>query len=227
MSPVDPSARPETGTAERADRPGYPRTMKLRFCDDLGNDGFSWIVEEPMTRTSHALAAAGRVWLVDPVDWPEAIDRARTIGRPVAVLQLLDRHNRDSATIAERLGVPHLKVPETLPGTPFEVIPVKRWSRWHEVALWWPERRTLVVAEALGTNPFFPSGDDPLGVHGLLKLIPPRMLRAYAPEHLLVGHGEGVHGPEASAALRKALSRSRLTFFTWGLTLPLRTRRRT
>jgi hypothetical protein len=52
------------------------------------------------------------------------------------------------------------------------------------------------------------------------------MLRAYAPEHLLVGHGEGVHGPEASAALQQALSRSRLSFVTWGLTLPLRIRRR-
>ena len=31
--------------------------MTIRFCDDLGNNGFSWIVAEPMTRTSHALAA--------------------------------------------------------------------------------------------------------------------------------------------------------------------------
>jgi hypothetical protein len=30
--------------------------MGIRFCDDLGGDGFSWIVDESMTRTSHALA---------------------------------------------------------------------------------------------------------------------------------------------------------------------------
>ena len=51
-----------------------------------------------------------------------------------------------------------------------------------------------------------PDGDDRVGVHPLLKLTPPRRLRAYEPEHLLVGHGEGVHGPEATIALQQALS---------------------
>lgn len=200
-------------------------SMRFRFCDDRGSNGFSWIAEEPMTRTSHALAASGEVWLVDPVDWPEAIDRATSLGEPVGVLQLLDRHNRDSATIAKRLAVPHLLVPSTLPDTPFEVIEIKRQSRWQEVAIWWPEQQTLVVAEALGTNPFFTMGDDRVGVHGLLKLVPPRMLNAYEPEQLLVGHGEGIHGPETTAALRNALARSRLAFFAWGLTLPIRVRK--
>jgi hypothetical protein len=203
----------------------YPAEMGMLFCDDLGSSGFSWVVNEPLTRTSHALAAAGKVWLVDPVDWSEAIDRATSLGHVAGVLQLLDRHKRDSATIAQRLAVPHLKVPAMLPGTPFEVIEIKRRRRWQEIALWWPEQRTLVVAEALGTNPFFPVGDDRVGVHGLLKLTPPRMLGSYEPEHLLVGHGKGVHGSEAAVALRNALSRSRLSFVTWGLTLPRRIRK--
>ncbi len=97
-------------------------------------------------------------------------------------------------------------VPESLPGTPFEVIEIKRAKRWREVALWWPEQRTLVVAEALATNRFFPIGDDRVGVHPVLRLTPPRRLRAYEPEHLLVGHGEGVHGPEATIALHQALA---------------------
>ena len=201
--------------------------MEFRFCDDVGNDGFSWIAAETMTRTSHALAAEGKVWLVDPVDWPIAVERAAALGEPAAVVQLLDRHDRDAARIAERLGVPHLRLPSALPGSPFEVIEVMRSRRWREVALWWPKRRTLVVAEALGTNGFFRVGDDRVGVHGLLKLTPPRRrLGGYEPEHLLVGHGEGVHGPEATAALRQALSRSRLSVVTWGWSLLLRMARR-
>ena len=54
--------------------------MTFRFCDDLGADGFGWIVDEAMTRTSHALAVEGRMWLVDPLDWPEAIE---LLQRPV------------------------------------------------------------------------------------------------------------------------------------------------
>jgi hypothetical protein len=194
--------------------------MTIDFCDDLGRDGFSWIVDEPMTRTSHALACDGKVWLVDPVDWPEAIDRARTLGEPAGVLQLLDRHNRDSAELASRLGVPHLIAPSSVPGSPFEVIRLTTSRVWREVALWWPERRTLVVAEALGTNPFFRNGDDPVGVHPLLKLAPPRTLRPFEPEHLLVSHGRGIHGSAAEIASRQALSRSRLSFFGWALSLP-------
>jgi len=175
-----------------------------------------------MTRTSHALAAGGRVWLVDPVRWPEALERATALGAPAAVVQLLDRHNRDSAEVAQQLGVPHLVVPAALPGTPFEVIEVKRARRWQEIALWWPEPRTLVIAEALGTNAFFPVGRDRVGVHGLLKATPPRFLARYEPEHLLVGHGDGVHGAEAAAAIQQALGRSRLSFLPWGLSLPVR-----
>jgi hypothetical protein len=183
--------------------------VEARFSDELPF-GFSWIVDEPITRTSHALVAGDRVWLVDPVDWPPALERATAAGAPAAVLQLLDRHNRDCAGIAKRFRLPHLVVPAEVPESPFEVVEVKRSSRWHEIALWWPETRTLVVAEAIGTNAFFAGGGDPAGVHLLLRLAPPRrQLGHFEPEHLLVGHGEGVHGPQAAAALRSALDRSR------------------
>jgi hypothetical protein len=184
--------------------------MELRFCDDFGADGFSWIVDEPMTRTSHALASDGKVWLVDPVDWPDAIERAHTLAKPAAVLQLLDRHNRDCASLAAQLGIPHVVAPVVLPDTPFECIAVKRMRRWEETALWWPGTKTLVVAEVLGTNEFTIGGsDDRVGVHVLLRLTPPKMLASYEPERLLVGHGEGVHGPAATTGLREALAHSR------------------
>ena len=118
--------------------------MELRFCDDQGADGFGWIVDEAMTRTSHALAADGRVWLVDPIDWPDAVERALILGEPAGVIQLLDRHYRDCAALAERLGVPHVVVPDELPGSPFAFVAVMRRKRWRECALWWPATRTLV-----------------------------------------------------------------------------------
>lgn len=182
--------------------------MFARFCDELPF-AFSWLVEEPMTRTSHALAADGRVWLVDPVDWAPALERAAGLGQPAAVLQLLDRHNRDCAAIAARLAVPHVVVPDALPGTPFSCIALRRSRRWRETALWWPTAQMLVVAEAIGTNRFFTGGKGRAGVHLLLRLRPPLALVELEAEHVLVGHGEGLHGPEAAQALRTAVAESR------------------
>ena len=195
--------------------------MELRLCDDFGPDGFGWIVEEAITRTSHALAAYGKVWFVDALDWPEAIDRALELGEPAGVVQLLDRHDRDCAALAARLGVPHVVVPDELPGSPFTFVPVMRRRRWRESALWWPARRTLVLADALATNRFYTAGKAPIGVHLLLRLTPPRALTAYEPERILVGHGEGVHGPEASTALRDAIDQSRRRLPGVLLRLPL------
>lgn len=161
-----------------------------------------------MQRASHALADDGRVWLVDPVDVDEAVAHAAELGTPQAVIQLLDRHNRDCAEIAERLGVPHLRLPDSLPGTPFEVVKVIDVPRWRELALWWPDRRALVVSEALGSGPYFAPGDDPVGIHPFLRLHPPRAPRRYEPEHLLFGHGSCVHGGRATEELRRAYDRS-------------------
>jgi hypothetical protein len=184
-------------------------TLDYRFCDERGEHGFGWIVDESMTRTSHALAAGGRVWLVDPVDWPDAIDRALTLGEPAGVLQLLDRHNRDCAALADRLGVPRLVAPDDVPGSPFRCVPVMRRKRWAETALWWAEERTVVVAEAVGTNRFFTAGKAPVGVHVFLRLTPPNVLGQLGPAQLLVGHGEGLYGPGTADALARALATAR------------------
>ena len=195
--------------------------MRFRFCDDGGPHGFGWTVEEAGTRTSHALAADGEVWLVDALDWPEAIDRALGLGRPAGVIQLLDRHNRDCAALATRFGVPHVVVPSRLPGAPFVFVDVMRRRFWRETALWWPEQRTLVVAEALGTNRFYTGGTAPLGVHFVLRLTPPKGLATFAPERVLVGHGEGVLGPDAAEALHEAIRTSRRRIPGVLLRLPL------
>jgi hypothetical protein len=194
--------------------------VELRFCDEQPF-GFSWIVpDEPATRTSHALVAEGRVWLVDAVDWAPALERAARAGATSAVLQLLDRHNRDCAALAARLGVPHLVAPAALPDSPFSVVEVRRSRAWQEVALWWEEMRMLVVAEAVGTNRFFaPAGGA--GVHLLLRLTPPRReLGGIEPRHLLVGHGTGLHGDAATAGLRSALADARRGLPRAALQLP-------
>jgi hypothetical protein len=184
--------------------------MDFRFCDEL-EFGFGWEVEgELIHRTSHALAADGGVWLIDPVDVTEAVERARRLGEMRAVVQLVDRHDRDCEAVAERLGVLHFNVPFFgVPHSPFEVVSVADTRLWREVALWWPEERVLVCGEALGTLPYFLAPGDRLGVHPLLRVTPPRVLAAYDPLHILVGHGEGVHGEEARRALEHAVASAR------------------
>ncbi len=171
--------------------------------------GLTWTIDEPLARSSHALLDAGRGWLIDPVDETAAVERALALGRPAAVLQLLDRHNRDCAALADRLGVPHLKVPAAVPDTPFMVAPVVDLSLWREIALWWPGSRVLVVAEAVGTSPAYAPAGMGAGISLGLRPWPPRRLGAYEPEHLLVGHGPALHGPHATAALHEALGRAR------------------
>ena len=178
----------------------------MRVVDEL-EVGFGWIQDDRERRASHALAVDDRVWLFDAIDEPELDARVAELGEPAGVVQLLDRHTRDCAAVAQRLGVRHQVVPRALPGTPFELRPVVRFRWWREVALWWEERRILLVADAVGTIPFFCAGAEPAGVHPFLRPWPPRSLRGLEPEHLLVGHGEGVH--HQPAALESALRTAR------------------
>ena len=169
---------------------------------------------------SHALLAGGGVWIVDPTEGDGIEERIRALGEPAGVLQLLDRHNRACALFAERLGVPHHRVPFEAVG-PFETVPIRRSKRWQEVALWWPEQRVLVAADALGTVPhYFALAGERLGIHPLLRLSPPRQLASLDPEHVLCGHGEGVH-ERATEALRDALANSRRRLPRLALELPV------
>lgn len=180
--------------------------MEARISNEFAH-GFTWVVKEQMARAAHALVDDGRVWLIDPVAWEPALEKAAALGEPAGVIQLLDRHDRDGAALAHRLGVPLLRLPRELAGTPFEVQPLieRRW--WREVVLWWPQTQLLVVPEAVGTAPYFALG-RPLGVHPMLRLTPPYSLRAYQPESILVGHGPSLH-EGAAPALEQALHHAR------------------
>ena len=102
-----------------------------------------------------------------------------------------------------------------IPRTPFTLLPVVRLPIWREAALWWPAQRTLVVAEAVGKAAHYLAPGEQLAVHPALRLTPPRRLVRYEPEHLLLGHGGGLHGEEASALLREAVATSRRRTLSW------------
>ncbi|MGH3007496.1 MAG: hypothetical protein ACRDOS_16605 [Gaiellaceae bacterium] len=189
--------------------------MDVRFCDETAF-GFGWIAAEPalLERASHAVRVAGRVWLVDPVEGEGVEERVRALGEPAGVVQLLDRHERDCASLAERLSVPLHRLPfGGVAGSPFEVLRVRDRRHWRETALWWPEERVLVCADALGTARYYRAPGERLAVHPLLRPAPPRalrdMARSLAPGHVLCGHGEGIHGDEAALALAEAVSTAR------------------
>jgi hypothetical protein len=194
-----------TAALARAARPW----LGVHLCDEL-KVGFGWIDdEERVRRTSHALVDGGAVWLVDPIDWTEAVERAQRLGTVRGVVQLLDRHARDCTPLARRLEVPLHRVPrERIPAAPFEFLNMINTRWWDEVALWWPQQRTLVVADALGTIGYFHAAGERLGVHPFLRLWPPKALRRVFPEHVLCGHGEGVHD-SAAEALHEGLRTAR------------------
>ena len=160
-----------------------------------------WVEDEFLQRASQALFGEDGTWLVDPVDGAYVDELENVAG----VVQLLDRHNRDCAAIANRLTVPHHVVPTSRLGA-FEFLPVRMKRRWSEVALWWADERVLVCGDAVGTVGYFRAGGERLGVHPLLRLRPPRL--DVHPDVILCGHGPGVFDG-ADAALREALSTSR------------------
>ncbi len=185
----------------------------MPFVDEL-DFAIGWLEPEPafMTRTAHAVRGPdGRVWVVDPFDARDvdAEARVRALGPVAGVVRLLDRHGRDCEAWARRLGVPLHDVPGDGLGPGVEVVPVLRAPGWKEVALWLPGTRTLVVADALAAAPGYRAAGEPLGVHPFLRLRPPRALGARDVEHLLLGHGAGLHGAEARTAVTEALRTAR------------------
>lgn len=179
--------------------------------------GLSWLVDsgEVMQRACHAvrLGDEGKVWIVDPVDVPgigERIEAVASGDQVAGVLQLLDRHNRDCAEFAERYDAPLHRLPfGGIAGSGLEPVKVVDNRFWKEVAIHSPADSALIVPEAVGTAPYFRAGSEAIGIHPMLRMTPPRRLAEFEPEHLLTGHGTGMHGPGTADALRDALDGSR------------------
>ena len=202
--------------------------MNVRFVDEFdGTVGWTPAARELQRRTSHAIAAGGRVWVVDALDGEGIDERIRTLGEPAGVVQLLDRHERDCQMLAQRLGVPlHVTPFGGVPGAPFEVVRVLDFPGWREAALWFPDERVLACADAVGSASYFVAKNERVGVHPVLRLTPPKALARYEPRRLLMGHGEGLDGPEAAVALAAALRTSRRRIPSWLVGLVQSGRRR-
>ncbi len=195
---------------------------------DRFEGGVGWIAhpEETMLRASHALAIDGDVWVIDPVDADGLDELFAEFGEVAGVVVTLDRHKRDAAAIAtrhdvsvwipdwfsgvaEELEAPVERFGAELADTGIEAHPLKQGRLWQEVALYEPEGKTLLVPESVGTADYFRAGTERLGVHPMLRAVPPKgTLGGFAPERVLVGHGPGVM-TDATAALAEALSSSR------------------
>jgi len=194
---------------------------------DRFDEGVGWIAypDETMKRASHALAVDGDVWVVDPVDVPELDDLLAEYGEVAGVVILLDRHKRDSAAVANRHDV-SVWVPEFMDGVAEELdAPTERFRYeladtditahkvidnrvWQEALLYREDTETVVVPEAVGTSEYFRTQTERLGVHPMLRVTPPKDIGRLEPDHIRVGHGEGIH-ENASDALQDALDGAR------------------
>ncbi|WP_058366762.1 hypothetical protein [Haloparvum sedimenti] len=203
---------------------------------DRYEGGVGWIAypDEEMERASHAVAVHNEesdtgepdVWVFDPVDGEGVDDLLAELGTVAGVVLGLDRHKRDAAAVARRHDVA-VHIPEWMTGvqadldapveqfggrladTGFRTLQVRNSSipPWQEAAFF--DGETLIVPEAVGTASFFRVEGERLGVHPMLRVVPPRtVLGGLDPDRILVGHGEGIH-ENAAEALREALSGSR------------------
>lgn len=199
----------------------------LRVIDEWPG-GFGWIAhpDEYLKRASHAVKSPEGLWLIDPVETDQLADLLATRDPVAGVLVTLDRHTRDADQLARKHDVrvclpnplSHLRrefdAPTSTLGpftraTGFSASIVLDLPGWREVALYDGTGGTLLVGDTLGTAPYFSPPGERLSVHPMLRLVPPAgRFIAFAPERILVGHGEGIM-EGGSDALRAAFSAPR------------------
>lgn len=194
---------------------------KITIVNRFG-DGFSWIAypHETMQRASQALRSGSDVFLIDPLDGEGLTDALSALGTVKGVVILFDRHTRDAISLANQYDVP-IYLPEWMSGVggkastivsvsdmigSFTISKLYDTPFWQEAILY--DGSTLVVPEAVGTASYFRTTRERLGVHPLLRLRPPKQLKSFDPERILVGHGSGLE-TEVQPALHRAIDGAR------------------
>lgn len=206
----------------RHDESGEEVTVVRRW-----EDGLTWMAypDEGMHRASQALVVDEEIWLVDPLDAEGLDEELAALGTVAGVAVLTNSHGRHADRLAGRHDV-SVHVPgcfddpandfdapietfeDELGDTGFELVWQKDCSGWKESALYHPDRRTLVVPDALMTC-LFAREMGRLEVFPLFQWSPPRQeLGSLDVDRVLVGHGEPVFD-DAQAALNDALTVSR------------------
>lgn len=194
---------------------------------DRHEHGVGWIAhpEETMQRASHAVEVDGDVWVIDPVDFDGLDELLAEFGDVAGVVVLLNRHKRDCATVANRhdvsVWVPSFfdsvaedlnasieRFRNSLGHSGFKLQTVVDNSFWKEGLLYNEDMGDLYVPETVGTSEYFHTAERELGVHPMLRLFPPAVLKSLEPERIHVGHGAGVD-EHATPKLREAISGSR------------------
>lgn len=194
---------------------------------DRFDDVCWWLAhpDETMQRASCALDVGSHRLAIDPVDCPGLDDELAADGGIDGVAVLMDRHSRDARSIAARhdvpvyvpaggdriaaaVGGPVAELDPLLVDTDVELRQLATGRLGEEYALWRRTDQTLVVPETIGSAAYFTVGDDPIGVHPIGRLRPPRSaLSGLDVQRLVPGHGRAVvdlDGDEVGAVLAAA-----------------------
>ena len=195
---------------------------------DRWDEGVGWIAhpDETGRRASHLLAGPDGLWLFDPLDVPDLDELVADYGELAGVAICSNYHARDADAIARRHDVP-IHVPTwltrldgqfssqvercdtTLGSSGFELFQYSPLPGYDEAVAYRQRDGTLYVPDALGTAPFYTVDGERLACYGVIRLVPPRsFFERFAPDRVLVGHGEGVF-TDAGAALEDALAGAR------------------
>lgn len=203
--------------------PAFERGRSLGYdVLDRHEHGFGWIAHpfEAGRRASHAIRTDRAIWLIDPLWAPDVTSEIDTLDGSVAgVLVCSAYHARDADRFARHYDVDvwalagarridrHLAAPVRTDAPSLEAIEVthsRPFPGWSEAFLYWPDRGTMYVPEALGTVDAFTVGRERLGLHLARRLAPPRELLEWDASRVLVGHGPGIDDG-VTAALEDAL----------------------